>query len=183
MDSIKKRVFSRSLRLLPLPEQVSAVETLAFMIDQAPGLVPIQDQHLLAFLSEFLKMSSIADGEMTDSNMIGYVVDKNGFAMPAQHVSSTVPPKTSWSTHATSVFLRRECVLRSGETFIVIPEELTNGAQLRVSALRLFRSIVNSHADTFFEADTSTPIGKISCAGEPATSQPSLTCPFPIHFR
>ena len=161
MSSIKRVLFARSLRLLPLPEQVGVFDALAFLIHQFPSLIPISDQHLLAFLSEFLKMSSIADGEMSDSNMIGYVVDKNGFVVSAQDKESIVASVQPGNINS-SVFLRRECLLRSpvNGSYIVIPGELTNGVQLRVSGLRLFRAVITQHSDAFFDADQATPIGK-----------------------
>jgi hypothetical protein len=161
MSSIKRVLFARSLRLLPLPEQVGVFDALAFLIHQFPSLIPISDQHLLAFLSEFLKMSSIADGEMSDSNMIGYVVDKNGFVVSAQDKESIVASVQPGNINS-SVFLRRECLLRSpvNGSYIVIPGELTNGVQLRVSGLHLFRAVITQHSDAFFDADQAAPIGK-----------------------
>lgn len=164
LASIKKLVFARSLRLLSLPEQVGAVEAVSFIVHVAPGILTIEDQHLLAFLSEFLKMSSIADGEMTDSNLVGYVVDKNGFAMAAQQVLAKAPIHASFLDHTTFVFLRRECLMKCelGNAFIVIPEELPSGVQLRVSALRLFRSVIKSNSSVFFDSDASTPVGTLT---------------------
>jgi hypothetical protein len=145
-----------------LPEQVAAVEALAFIMHEAPSVLTLEDQHLLAFLSEFLKMSSIADGEMTDSNLFGYVVDRNGYAMPSQQVVSNHPGQQSFLGHSMSVFLRRECLMRceNGKAFIAIPEELPEGVLLRVSALRLFRSVIKSSTDAFFDSEASTPVGK-----------------------
>ncbi|MGK3758804.1 MAG: hypothetical protein ACI8RD_011121, partial [Bacillariaceae sp.] len=60
------------------------VEALSVLVDQVPDLIQLEDQHLLAFLSELLKMASVADGEMTDTNLIGSVVDRNGYVLPAQ---------------------------------------------------------------------------------------------------
>ena len=158
MSTIKRVLFTRSLRLLPLPEQVAVIEALSTLVDFVPGLLPIADQHLLAFLSEFLKLSSIADGDITDTSIVGFVVDKNGFtgAMPASRYSLG-------ATHVTGLFLRRECVARlCGDKYISIPEELPLGVQLRVSALRLVNTVICRHADGFFDADaTTTPIGKL----------------------
>jgi hypothetical protein len=160
MPTIKRLIFSRSLRLLPLPEQIGVFDALAFLINQIPGLLPLFDQHFLAFLSEFLKMSSIADGEMSDSSLIGYVVDKNGFVVSAQETEST-PAATQLSSHTSSIFLRRECAVKSPNDgpYVAIPEELANGIQLRVSGLRLFRAVIRQHADAFFDADSTTPVG------------------------
>lgn len=155
MSTIKRVLFTRSLRLLPLPEQVAVIEALSTLVDFVPGLLPVADQHLLAFLSEYLKLSSIADGEMADSSIVGYVVDKNGFT------GKPSPSKYSHgSKHMTGIFLRRECVARlRGEKYILIPEELPLGIQLRVSALRLLNTVIRRHADGFFDADSTTPIG------------------------
>ena len=161
MCTIKKLFFSKSLRLLPLPEQVGVFDALAFLIYRIPSLLPLSDQHLLAFLSEFLKMSSIADGEMSDSSMSGYFVDKNGFVVSAQEAES-IPVTSQQSSHTSSIFLRRECAVKcpNDGQYVSIPEELANGIQLRVSGLRLFRAVVRRHADAFFDADSTTPVGK-----------------------
>lgn len=161
MSTVKKLVFSRSLPLLPLPEQVGVFDALAFLIYRIPSLVPLSDQHLLAFLSEFLKMSSIADGEMSDSSMSGYFVDKNGFIVSAQEAES-IPAATQLSSHTSSIFLRRECAVKSPSDgqYVSIPEELANGIQLRLSGLRLFRAVIRQHANAFFDADSTTPVGK-----------------------
>lgn len=158
MPTIKRVLFTRSLRLLPLPEQVAVIEALSTLVDFVPMLLPIADQHLLAFLSEFLKLSSIADGDITDVNIVGFVVDKNGFtgAMPTSRYSHG-------ASHMTGLFLRRECVARlCGDKYISVPEELPLGVQLRVSALRLVNTVICRHADGFFDADaTTTPIGTL----------------------
>lgn len=157
MSTIKRVLFTRSLRLLPLPEQVAVIEALTTLVDFVPGLLPVADQHLLAFLSEFLKLSSIADGEMSDSSIVGFVVDKNGFT-----TSMSTSRYSRGSSHTTGMFLRRECVARlCGGKFISIPEELPLGVQLRVSALRLLNTVICRHADGFFDADSTTPIGKL----------------------
>ena len=160
MSTIKRVLFTRSLRLLPLPEQVAVIEALSTLVDFVPGLLPVADQHLLAFLSEFLKLSSIADGEMSDSSIVGFVVDKNGFTGAV-----SMSRYSRGSSHMTGLFLRRECVARlCGNKLISIPEELPLGVQLRVSALRLLNTIICRHTDGFFDADTTTPIGKLLLA-------------------
>ena len=157
-------LFSRSLRLLPLQEQVGAVEALAVLVDQVPDLIRLDDQHLLAFLSELLKMASVADGEMTDNNLIGSVVDKNGFVLPAQggnqHTNNDIQ-EANPSLRPSFLFLRRDCVLVTDSFKLLIGEELPFGVQLRVSSIQLLRSIIRGHPDTFFEAETSTPVGKL----------------------
>lgn len=60
MTLIRRLIFSRSLRVLPLQEKIGSIEALAVLIDRIPELISITDQHLLAFLSELLKMASIA---------------------------------------------------------------------------------------------------------------------------
>jgi hypothetical protein len=155
MSTIKRVLFTRSLRLLPLPEQVAVIEALSTLVDFVPGLLPVGDQHLLAFLSEFLKLSSMADGEMSDSTIVGFVVDKNGFASNIAHSGRQASLR-----HTTGLFLRRDCVAQVGhDKFILISEELPLGVQLRVSALRLVNTVICRHANGFFDAETLTPIG------------------------
>ena len=124
---IRRVLFSRSLRLLPLREQVGAVEALTVLVDQVPNLIPLKDQHLLAFLSELLKMASVADGEMKDNNLIGSVVDKNGFVLPDQRHHT--PPKDVKDVDPTlrpsSLFLRRDCILTIGNQKLLVEEELS----------------------------------------------------------
>lgn len=162
MPLIKRVLFSRSLRLLPLPEQVGAVEALATVVDQLPNLIPLNDQHLLAFLSELLKMSSVADGEMTDPNLVGSVVDKNGYAIPS-HESAAAASRESKIKHhekpSSSIFLRRDCILTTARSRHFIPQESPNGVQLRFSSISLLRAVIRGHANPFFDAENSTPIG------------------------
>ena len=160
MSLIRRVVFSRSLRLLPLAEQVGAVEALAFIVKEAKSVLPLSDQHLLAFLSELLKMSSVADGEMADSALTGSVVDKNGIALTGSKTSSSSSPPEKYPSHASAIFFRRECILVffKGVKF-VIPEELPHGIQLRVSSISLLHSVISGHPNTFFDAEVSTPIG------------------------
>lgn len=106
-------------------------------------------------------MSSVADGEMSDQNLSGFVVDKNGFAVSAQHkhTSSKDAKVLVCTPHASSIFLRRGCILSSANVKIVVAEELPFGVQLRVSSICLLRSVIRGHPDAFFDAETSTPIG------------------------
>jgi len=165
MSLLKRVLFSRSLRLLPLPEQVGAVEALAMVVDQMPNLIPLNDQHLLAFLSELLKMSSVADGEMTDPNLVGSVVDKNGCAIPA-HESGTVANREFKVKHhekpSSALFLRRGCLVKTSRMHVFVPEESPNGVQLRASSIYLLRAVIRGHANPFFDAESSTPIGTSS---------------------
>lgn len=159
---IRRVLFSRSLRLLPLQEQVGAVEALTVLVDRVPYLIPLEDQHLLAFLSELLKMASVADGEMTDNNLIGSAVDKNGFVLPENRHQPS--PNTTKDVDPTlrpsALFLRRDCILTIDSQKLLIGEELPCGIQLRVSSIQLLRSIIRGHPDAFFDAESSTPVGK-----------------------
>ena len=60
VSSLKRVIFPRILRTSPLPEQVAIVESIAFMIEKAPLLFSIDDQTVLAFTAELLKMVSVA---------------------------------------------------------------------------------------------------------------------------
>ena len=157
---IRRVLFSRSLRLLPLKEQVGAVEALTVLVDQIPELIPLEDQHLLAFLSELLKMASVADGEMTDNNLIGSVVNKNGFVLPGHQTKNDDIQDTNPTIRPSSLFLRRDCILTIDSCKILVGEELPFGVQLRVSSIKLLRSIIRGHPDNFFDAESSTPVGK-----------------------
>lgn len=165
VSSIKRLLFTRSLRLLPLPEQIGIIEALAFVIDCFPDLISISDQQLLGFLSEFLKMGSIVDGEMADTSIVAQFADKNGHAtstLCGTLASATLQPNILLP-QSSGIFLRQECIARLGNKgiYAVIPEELPNGIQLRVSALRMFRAVIRRHADAFFDAESTTPIGNI----------------------
>jgi hypothetical protein len=75
MTWLRRVLFSRARRLLPMPKQMGVSNSLELMIDQQPALVPMDDQHVLAFLSGLLspirvaKLASDADGERTDANL------------------------------------------------------------------------------------------------------------------
>lgn len=164
LSSLRRVIFSRSLRLLPLPEQVGAVEALAFVIKEAKSVLPISDQHLLAFLSELLKMSSVADGEMSDPALLG-CVDKNGYtSKPSKANSVSVLASVAFPSHASALFYRRECILETQDSKYVVPEELPHGVQLRVSSISLLHSVICGHPDAFFDAEVSTPIGTCGVA-------------------
>jgi len=153
---IRRVLFSRSLRLLPLPQQVGVVEALAAILKQFPDFLPITDQHLLGSLSELLKMSSVADGEMTDDKLKEMVVDKDGYAPSVAGTSSEYPK------HASSLFFRRECVIDFCNVKVVVPGELPAGIQLRVSAIVLLHIVIRTHPDPFFDSETTTPIGEFT---------------------
>lgn len=159
---IKRVIFSRSLRLLPLPEQIGVVEALTMIVQQVPKLFPLDDQHLLAFLSELLKMSSVADGEMSDTNLSGEMIDKNGLAvsMQARQGSSKDSDLSATALPSSALFQRRECIIAVNRKKIVVPEESPRGVQLRVSIICLLRFVIRAHANPFFDAETSTPVGQ-----------------------
>jgi hypothetical protein len=166
LSSIRRVIFSRSLRLLPLAEQVGAVEALTFIVKESKNVLPLADQHLLAFLSELLKMSSVADGEMSDAALQGYVVDKNGNAVTGSKTSSSANSSGTLKSrlcpsHASALFFRRECILDMHGAKLVIPEELPHGIQLRVSSISLLHAVICGHPDAFFDAEVSTPIGAL----------------------
>jgi hypothetical protein len=157
MDLVRRVLFSRTLRLLPLPHQVGAVEGLATIVKLFPSVFPLTDQHVLTFLSELLKMASVADGDMTDKKLKDIAVDKDGYVPSEASADRSLPPK-----QASSLFYRRECVLAFGDIRIVIPCELPTGVQFRVSSIMLLHSIITHYSDPFFDSDTTTPIGKCS---------------------
>ena len=100
-------------------------------------------------------MASVADGEMTDSKLNDIVVDKDGY-VPSE-------PSTDRSTHSkqsSSLFNRRECVVTLGSMLVVIPCELPIGLQFRTASIVLLHSIIKHNTDAFFDADSTTPIGK-----------------------
>lgn len=155
---IRRVLFSRSLRLLPLPQQVGVVEGLTSIIKQFPGILPLSDQHLLSCLSEVLKLASVADGEMDDEKLEKVVVDKDGYAKSDMNY----PKHLQYPTHASSLFFRRECVVECFDVKLVVPEELPAGVQLRVSAIMLFHTVVRKYTDEFFDAAATASIGKFS---------------------
>ena len=161
LSLIRRALFSRSLRLMPLPQQVGVVAGLAFIINEVPALLPLSNQHLLAFLSELLKMSSVADGEMSDKMLTNSVVDKNGFASSQVDSHFDIYP-----SHASALFFRQECVVSIQGRGIVVPEEMPVGVQLRVSSLSLLHAVIRGHADAFFDAETSSPVGTYHCVNE-----------------
>lgn len=173
VTAVKRTLFSRSLRILPLPDQVGIVEGLAFLITCYPDVLPLTDQHLLAFLSELLKMLSIADGIIGDTSnvSIGVAVDRNGCVCKTSLANSELgkvaleqlSPATP--VHGSKVFLRKEmavrCSLKPSSPDIIVPPELPMGVQLRATALALFRAVVVNHPATFFNAESNSPAGNI----------------------
>ena len=163
LSSIRRIIFSRSLRLLPLAEQIGAVEALAFILKETKNVLSLSDQNsgFLAFLSELLKLLSVADGEMSDSGLVGYVVDKNGNATTnaGKYGQRGATATVGYPSHSSALLFRRECVLDIKGTKFVVPEELPHGVQLRVSSISLLHSVICSYPDPFFDAEVSTPIG------------------------
>jgi hypothetical protein len=157
VDLIQRVMFSRNLRLLPLPHQIGVVEGLTAIITQFPGLLPLTDQHLLACLSELLKMSSVADGEMTDKKLDDVVVNKDGY-VPSEGDSGL----SQLPAHASSSFFRRECVVDILVVKVVVPGELPGGVQLRLSTIVLLHTIIRTYTDPFFDAESTAPIGEFS---------------------
>ena len=145
---IRRVLFSRALRLLPLPQQTGVVEGLAVIVKLQHGALPLSDQHLLAFISELLKMLSVADGEMKDDSLKNRSVDKDGYT-PCEEARSLY----TYPTHATSIFSRRESIIDVEGIRLVIPEELPAGIQLRVSTIVLLHSVIVGYGEKFFEAD------------------------------
>jgi hypothetical protein len=158
MAALRKALFSRSLRLLPLPHQIGIVEGLIVIVQTLSSVLTLSDQHLLAFISELLKMSSVADGEMNDSTLKDLVVDKNGYALSADSTASA--SSHSFPTHASSVFHRRLCIVEVEGAPVVVPEQYPAGVQLRVSTIVLFHSLIRAYPDPFFDAEQPSPIGK-----------------------
>lgn len=155
LSLLRRVLFSRSLRLLPLIHQIGVVEGLAIIVKLYPGILPLSDQHFLAFLSELLKMLSVADGEMTDATLQDHAVDKDGYT-----TTSAERDRSQFPSHSFSLFFRRECVMNVHNTKIVIPGELAPGVQLRVSAIVLLHSVICKYNNQFFDAEW---IGKVTC--------------------
>jgi transformation/transcription domain-associated protein len=154
---IRRVLFSRSLRLLPLPQQVGIIEALTAVIVKFPNAIPLTDQHLLSCLSELLKLLSVADGDMTDVNLENHVVNKDGYV---QILSGSGANNVDHPTHATSLFFRRDCVVGIKNFRVLLPGELPVGVQLRVSSIKLFGCVIKTHTDAFFNAEPATPIGE-----------------------
>ncbi len=159
---VKKHLFSKSLRNLQLQDQIATIETFGYIVKHAPGCAPLSDSHVLVFLSESLKMMSVADGEMTSESISSSVIiNKDGYS-PRVTRNSCMVDKFSSLTHATSIFLREGFeVLLEGYRIPVKPE-LPIGVQLRVSSLNLFHEVLKRHSDSFLEAESSSSIGKVT---------------------
>jgi hypothetical protein len=155
---VRRLLFSRALKLLPLSAQVGVVEGLACLVKSFPMSFSLtEDQHFISFLSELLKLASVADGEMTDKALLDCVVDKNGYALSNGKVDPKSPMQPS---HASAVFLRRVCVIEAEGARLVCPEELPAGVQMRISGISLLHSVIKVYSDTFFDAEAATPVGE-----------------------
>jgi hypothetical protein len=135
---------------------VGVVEGLEALLRLLPDTYSLSDKNLLSFISEVLKMMSVADGEMSDSSLKDFSVDRNGYTVPYPEGDSLCP------THASGLFLRRECLFEMADALVVVPEELPVGVQLRVSGIKLLHTMIRANSEPFFDAEVSTPIGKIS---------------------
>lgn len=155
-STLRKLVFSRSLRILPLPQQVGTIEALVVVVNEFPNLLSIKDQHFLSFLSELLKMCSVADGEMQDSSALESP-NRNGYIRRAENGERD----SSFPTHCSALFFRREAVVDVAGAHFVVPEELPVGVQLRTSTIILLHSVVFFNTDPFFDSETTTAVGNI----------------------
>lgn len=159
----KRLLFSKSLRNLPLSEQIAAIEAFTFIAKEDSKLLPLSENLVLVFFSELLKMMSVADGEMTSESISNAVIiNKDGYSPKSESRQSgcTVDPHSSLS-HASGIFMREEYELSvCGLGRIVLPTGLPIGVQFRVSSLILFHIVLKAHSDAFFEADPSSSIGE-----------------------
>lgn len=151
---MRQTVFPRSLRLLPLPHQVGIVDALTTILKEFPDFLPLEDQHLLASISELLKMANVADREMDDSKLDGRAVDKDGFVF-----LSNDPVLGKQTDHATSLFFRRSCVFNSNSKLMFLPGELPTSVELRSMTIVFLHAVLKIHQKQFFEADSSSAIG------------------------
>ncbi len=166
-SATRRLLFSKSLRNLPLSEQIATIEAFTFIAKEDSKLLPLSENLVLIFFSELLKMMSVADGEMTSESISNAVIiDKDGYSPKSESRQSgcTIDAHSSLS-HASGIFMRDEYVLEvAGLGCIVVPPGLPTGVQFRVSSLILFHTVLKAHSDTFFEADPSSSIGKSDCA-------------------
>lgn len=160
-NTLKRLLFPKLLRTLPLPNQVACIDAVAFILTKFPKLLPITDTKLQAFVSELLKMISIADGALSDPSFGSIVlIDKDGFAVNSDGEATSRPRS---NVRPSSVFLRKSFVLED-ETYggrIQVPAELPLGIQLRVSTLQLFRGLITGWPDEFYDAGSDSSIGNI----------------------
>lgn len=153
---LKTVLFSRSLKVLPLPQQAAVLEATAFVMKSRPNLFPISDQHILAFLSEFLKFASVADGALKDDSMKDYLVDRDGLVRNEGPLDNQVDPQ-----HYSTTFNRRKCVLRTRLCRVVVPPDAPEGVKLRSAGVKLAHFTILRHSDEFFGAEGSSTLGNI----------------------
>jgi len=144
---------------MPLPQQAGVIEGLSVLVKYVPGLFDFSNQQVLAFISDLLKMTSVADGEMTDSALSG-VADKNGYVgLGDNNPTLFLPP------HSSALFFRRECVVHvdspGGTLCVHVPEQTPVGVQMRVGTITLLHAMVVADKSTFFESEASTAIGEL----------------------
>ena len=107
-------------------------------------------------------MLSVADGEMAyESIAHSVIIDKDGYRPRTERNDSMVNQFSSLS-HASGLFLREEFVMEDPYVCgnIVVPAALPIGIQYRVSALVLFRNILQLHSNVFAEAEANSSIGE-----------------------
>jgi transformation/transcription domain-associated protein len=164
ISTIKRHLFSKSLRNLNLQDQIAAIECFTFVLKHSPESLPVLDNHVLVFISESLKMMSVADGEMTSESIShSTIVDKDGFN-PRVSRTNNMLSYSSKISHATGLCLREgfDIVFSSGFRMHVKPE-LPVAVQLRVSSLELFHELLHQNSEDFLDADSSSSIGKQFC--------------------
>lgn len=157
--SLKRLLFAKLLRTYSLPDLVAVVDAVAFINEAAPKLIPISDSNMISFVGELMKMTCIADGEISDKGFTSVVlIDKNGYAVNSDGESiggnkSLVQPS--------SIFMRQTITLEDKlvGARVVVPAALNLGVQLRVSTLLLFRAVVR--LDEFFDAEVQSQLGNL----------------------
>eukprot|EP00557_Chaetoceros_sp_GSL56_P001585 CAMPEP_0176500498 /NCGR_PEP_ID=MMETSP0200_2-20121128/13588_1 /TAXON_ID=947934 /ORGANISM="Chaetoceros sp., Strain GSL56" /LENGTH=4498 /DNA_ID=CAMNT_0017899179 /DNA_START=1114 /DNA_END=14610 /DNA_ORIENTATION=+ len=162
ISTIKRQLFLKSLRNLQLQDQIAAIECFTFVLKHSPSSLPVLDNHVLVFISESLKMMSVADGEMTSESIShSTIVDKDGFN-PRVSRNNHMLSYFSKISHATGICLREgfNIVLSNGFRMYVNPE-LPIAVQLRVSSLNLFHELLHQNSEEFLEAESSSSIGNI----------------------
>jgi hypothetical protein len=156
LSFLKKSLLSRSIRSLPLPEQVAVVESLAFLFDKAPDQFPLGDQEVLSLLSELVKLTATADGAMNPKEDEAFpLVDKNGYVSWKYKKERRGGQNAK---HTSSLFLGEAFQLTTIETggiHVDVPPDLPHGVQLRVAILILFRAVIRRHTHAFLDEPTS----------------------------
>lgn len=160
LSTIKRNLFSKSLRNLHLQDQIAAIECFTYILKHSPESLPVLENHVLVFISESLKMMSVADGEMTSESIShSIIVDKDGFN-PRVSRTNYMLRYCSKISHATGICLREgfDIVFSNGFSMHVKPE-LPVAVQLRVSSLKLFHELLHQNSEEFLDADSTSSIG------------------------